>query len=75
MDTKSIFNMVGFSLLLLGGASGVTLFLRTAFGDGKDSDARKSTLWGLFLIGVCVGLVLAQLPVFGVQTTLNRGGN
>jgi hypothetical protein len=50
---------VGIGLLLLGGASGVALFVRAI---GKNDNLAQgpgmTTLWGLFLIGLLAGLML-----------------
>jgi hypothetical protein len=59
MRMKPLFGMVGVGLLLLAAASAVALFSRAAFGfkAGSSSDA-GGTLWGLFIIGLVVGLWL-----------------
>ena len=57
MENKSIFSLVGVCLLLLGGASGLTLFTKAAFGSTKEFHGRE-TLWGLFIVGVGMGLIL-----------------
>jgi hypothetical protein len=51
--------VVGIGLLLLGGASGIALFVRAI---GKNDSLAQgpgmTTLWGLFLIGLLAGLML-----------------
>jgi hypothetical protein len=51
--------VVGIGLLLLGGASGIALFVRAI---GKNDNLAQgpgmTTLWGLFLIGLLAGLML-----------------
>jgi len=51
--------IVGIGMLILGGASGVALFLRAI---GKNDSLAQgpgvTTLWGLFLIGLVAGLML-----------------
>ena len=51
--------IVGKGMLILGGASGVALFLRAI---GKNDSLAQgpgvTTLWGLFLIGLVAGLML-----------------
>jgi uncharacterized BrkB/YihY/UPF0761 family membrane protein len=51
--------VVGFGLLLLAASSGYCLFknaLRIPTGIGRESDS--TTLWGLFLLGLSLGLLL-----------------
>ena len=61
---QSIFWMVGIALLVLSGAAGVALFLRAigvSDADSKGEDARRGTLWGLFLVGLIAGLILVGI--------------
>lgn len=57
MATSEIFSIVGVCLIVLGGASGVTLFARAAFAGNKDFEGRH-TLWGLFIVCLGTGLIL-----------------
>ena len=62
MNTSVIFKYVGLGLLLLGGASGMALFIRAVI--GKDSISQGpgiGTLWGLFIIGIIAGLILISI--------------
>lgn len=59
---QSVFNVVGYTLLILGLLSGGALFARAVLGsevkDIKDEESRRKTLWGLFIVSVVAGLVL-----------------
>jgi hypothetical protein len=59
VTVSSVLYVVGIGLLLLGGASGVALFIRAI---GKNDSLAQgpgmTTLWGLFLIGLLAGLML-----------------
>lgn len=58
MSVYSIFYLIGWGLLLLGGASGVALFFFAVFGSTRFSrEPDTSILWKLFLIGI-VGAVI-----------------
>jgi hypothetical protein len=62
MIISKIFYLVGLGLLILGGLSGVALFLRAvSTRDKATEEAGRSTLWGLFLIGVVGGVILVVL--------------
>jgi hypothetical protein len=62
MEARAIFILVAYGLLLLGGASGVVLFLRAAFGSSQASTSgNKETLWGLFIVGLLAGLILLAI--------------
>ncbi len=51
--------IVGVGMLMLGGASGVALFLRAVSkNDTLSQGPGVTTLWGLFLIGLVGGLML-----------------
>lgn len=51
--------IVGSGLLLLGGGSAVALFVRALrLSDRLGDETNVGTLWGLFLLGVCAGLLL-----------------
>ena len=59
MALNTVLNLVGIGLVLLGGASGVALFLRAIRGNDKLAQGPgMTTLWGLFLIGLLAGLML-----------------
>ena len=65
MEAKALFLLVGYGLTILGGASGVVLFARAAFGssqtNGKDGSGNRDTLWGLFWAGLIAGLILVAI--------------
>ena len=51
--------IVGAGLLALGGVSGVALFRRALIqGDRMGDETNVGTLWGLFTMGVTIGLLL-----------------
>lgn len=58
-EVEAVLYWVGIGLLLLGGASGIALFIR-AIGrnDNLAQGPGMTTLWGLFLIGLLAGLML-----------------
>lgn len=59
MRNNEILRLVGMILLLLGGASGVALFVMAVSGKQKFSEkAGTGTLWGLFIIALLVGIIL-----------------
>ena len=59
MALNTVLNLVGIGLVLLGGASGVALFLRAIGSNDKlEQGPGMTTLWGLFLIGLLAGLML-----------------
>jgi hypothetical protein len=57
---SSIVLIVGVGLLLLGGASSIALFSRALkpAPTTPGSETQLGTLWGLFLLGISLGLVL-----------------
>ncbi|MEW6737388.1 MAG: hypothetical protein AB1489_39265 [Acidobacteriota bacterium] len=55
MTNRDVLRLVGFGLTALASVSGVALFF-LSLGSKKDHD--KSTLWGLFIIGMLVGLII-----------------
>jgi hypothetical protein len=59
LSIKMVLNIVGIGLLVLGGSSGIALFVR-AIGrnDTLAQGPGVTTLWGLFLIGLVAGLML-----------------
>lgn len=57
MDILSILGLVGICLLVLAAISGVALFIKATF-VVDEKDAGKSTLWGLFVFGLIMGLIL-----------------
>jgi hypothetical protein len=59
MATAGVLWIVGIGLIILGGCSGVALFVRAVGGsDLKDGEKATGTLWGLFIVGVLGGLIL-----------------
>lgn len=59
MQNYVIFRLIGIALVLLGGASGVALFLRAVVGKDKISEGPGiGTLWGLFIIGLGAGIII-----------------
>jgi hypothetical protein len=60
----NIYGIVGTCLLILSGLSGIALFVR-AIGakeaDRSHEEGRRSTLWGLFLVGLVAGLILVKI--------------
>jgi hypothetical protein len=59
MAFETVLNLVGIGLVLLGGASGVALFLQAiARNQNQAQGPGMTTLWGLFLIGLITGLML-----------------
>ena len=62
MEFNTILNLVGIGLVLLSGASGVALFLRSITGNGSQAQGPgMTTLWGMFLIGLITGLLLISV--------------
>lgn len=56
--------IVGFCLLLLGGFSGLALFVRSLkLSDRFGDETNVGTLWGLFLLGIPAGLLLIWLAL------------
>ena len=54
-----LIRLVGRFLLVLGGASGVVLFLRALVGRDKISEGPgMNTLWGLFVVGLVCGILI-----------------
>lgn len=54
-----ILAVVGFGLLFLGGVSGIFLFKRALSEKEKVGDETNiGTLWGLFLLGISIGLAM-----------------
>ena len=59
MPINGIFTLIGLGLILLGGASGIALFLRAVVGKDKISEGPGiATLWGLFIIGLVGGIII-----------------
>ncbi len=59
MAFNTVLNLVGIGLVLLGGSSGIALFLRAIGNNDKLAQGPgMTTLWGLFLIGLLAGLML-----------------
>lgn len=56
--------IVGVCLLLLGGFSGLALFVRSLkLSDRFGDETNVGTLWGLFLLGIPAGLLLIWLAL------------
>lgn len=56
--------VVGVGLLLLGSVSGYTLFSRALkVSDKYGDETNVATLWGLFILGLCAGLLLVWLSL------------
>ncbi len=66
MDFHYILKILGIGLLILGGFSGVVLFLRAASGKVVSEDSSANTLWGLFLLCLISGLVILMLVFFNL---------
>ena len=58
MSNYDIFRALGIVLLSLGAASGVALFAKAVTGPSRIPEKGVSTLWGLFIIGLAVGIVI-----------------
>ncbi|MFH1009614.1 MAG: hypothetical protein V1784_00085 [bacterium] len=52
-----IFRIIGYGLVLLGGASGLALFCQAVFVKNKIAEGR-GTLWGLFILGLAGGTII-----------------
>ncbi len=62
MTNYAIFRLLGLGLLILGGLSGIFLFLRAITGFEKASSKEATaTLWGLFIIGVVAGIIIIAI--------------
>ena len=60
-----LLGVVSIGLLVLGGASGVALFLRAVFGKiPHQNDTNTQALWALFTMGVIGGLLLSAARTF-----------
>ena len=55
---SSIVLFVGVGLLALGGASSIALFSRALKPASSAAETNVGTLWGLFLLGLTMGLTL-----------------
>jgi hypothetical protein len=60
---QEIFWYVGVGLLILAGLAGLALFFRAILSDAdeKKEEGRRSTLWGLFLVGLIAGLIVLAI--------------
>jgi hypothetical protein len=61
---QGIFLDVGVGLLILAALAGLVLFFRASFlgdADEKKEEGRRSTLWGLFLVGLIAGLIVLAI--------------
>ncbi|GAH03622.1 unnamed protein product [marine sediment metagenome] len=62
MQKHTIFNFIGIGLLVLGGISGFSLFIRAVVGKEKFSEGWGiGTLWGLFIIGLVAGITILAI--------------
>lgn len=66
MEFHNILRILGLGLLILGGFSGVVLFLRAASGKVRDGDSSANTLWGLFLLCLVSGLIILMMVYFKI---------
>lgn len=57
-----IFRFLGIIMLLIGLSSGVALFFLAVSGSDRLSKS-KSTLWGLFLIGLVAGIIMVSISI------------
>ena len=65
MTLGELLGVVSIGLLVLGGASGVALFLRAVFGKiPREDDTNTQALWALFTIGLIGGLLLSAVRTF-----------
>ncbi len=58
MSNYDIFRALGIVLLSLAAASGVALFAKAVTGTSRIPEKGVSTLWGLFIIGLAVGIAI-----------------
>jgi len=59
MTNIEIIRGAGIILLILGGASGVALFVRAISGTDQDkTTSATATLWGIFIVGVLGGIII-----------------
>jgi hypothetical protein len=58
MSNYDIFRALAIVLLSLSAASGVALFAKAVTGTSRIPEKGVSTLWGLFLIGLVVGIII-----------------
>jgi hypothetical protein len=62
LGVNTVLYLVGIGLIILGGSSGIALFMRAM---GKSETLAQgpgmTTLWGLFLIGILAGLMLISV--------------
>jgi len=62
MTLGELLGMASIGLVVLGGASGVALFLRAVFGKiPREDDTNTQALWALFTIGLIGGLLLSAV--------------
>jgi hypothetical protein len=62
MNPYGVLKLVGFGLLLLGGASGIALFCRAVVGKDKISEGPGiGTLWGLFIVCLIAEIILISI--------------
>ena len=54
----SILWFIGIGLIVLGGIAGIVLLIKATTATGKDEVPGRSTLWGLFILGLGAGLIL-----------------
>lgn len=58
MSNYDIFGALAIVLLSLSAASGVALFAKAVTGIERIPEKGVSTLWGLFIIGLTVGIII-----------------
>ena len=61
MLISNVLQIAGLALLILAAVSGISLFLRANADTGGHTDSSTRTLWGLFIIGLIVGLLVTWL--------------
>ena len=58
MSSIGLIRLVGLGMLLLGALSGGALFIRAVSSNKGTPDSSAGTLWGLFIIGLIVGIII-----------------
>ena len=62
-DKLFVFKLVSIGLLVLGGVSGVTLFVKATFMGSVKPDEGVGHLWGLFIFCILVGVILHSCAI------------
>ena len=66
-NSKAIIHIAAICLLVLGGLSGLMLFLRASFGSTKHDEPETGTLWALFAATTIVGLAILFILAYAPQ--------